>query len=68
MVTARNTWTTKKTRTEMSKLDPKIDFKAFFVDLDEIPDKMDIDIKLPEKKAPEAPKTVKKPKNTIALF
>lgn len=52
----------------MSKLDPKIDFKAFLIDLDEIPDKMDIDIKLPVKKDPEAAKTVKKPKNTIALF
>lgn len=52
----------------MSKLDPKIDFKAFFVDLDEIPDKMDIDIKLPAKKASEATKPVPKPKNTIALF
>lgn len=52
----------------MSKLDPKIDFKAFFVDLDEIPDKMDIDIKLPPKKAPELTKTALKPKNTIALF
>ena len=52
----------------MNKLDPKIDFKAFFVDLDEIPDKMNIDIKLPAKKAPEATKTVPKPKNIIALF
>ncbi len=52
----------------MSKLDHKINFKAFFVDLDEIPDKMDIDIKLPVKKAPEAVKTALKPKNTIALF
>lgn len=52
----------------MSKLDPKIDFKAFFVDLDEIPDKMDIDIKLPAKNVPDAAKPVPKPKNTIALF
>ena len=52
----------------MSKLDPKIDFKAFFVDLDEIPDQIDISINLPKKEAPEAPKTAKKPKNTIALF
>lgn len=52
----------------MSKLDPKIYFTAFFVDLDEIPDKMDIDIKLPVKKAQEAAKPVPKPKNTIALF
>ena len=52
----------------MSKLDPKIDFKAFFVDLDEIPDKMYIDIKLPVKKVQEATKTVLKSKNTIALF
>lgn len=52
----------------MSKIDPKINFKAFFVDLDEIPDKMDIDIKLPVKKVPEATKPVLKPKNTIALF
>lgn len=52
----------------MSKLDSKINFKAFFIDLDEIPDKMDIDIKLPVKKVPEAVKTVLKPKNTIALF
>lgn len=52
----------------MSKLDPKIDFKAFSVDLDEIPDKMDIDIKLPVKKVPEVTKTVSKAKNTIALF
>lgn len=52
----------------MSKLDTKINFKTFFIDLDEIPDKMDIDIKLPIKKVPEATKTVPKPKNTIALF
>lgn len=52
----------------MSKLDTKINFKAFFIDLDEIPDKMDIDIKLPVKKVPEATKTVPKPKNTIVLF
>lgn len=52
----------------MSKLDPKISFKDCFVDLDEIPEKMDIDIKLPVKKVPEATKTVSKPKNTIALF
>ena len=52
----------------MSKLDPKIDFKAFFVDLDEIPDKMDIDIKLPPKKPTGEMKTALKPKNTIALF
>lgn len=38
------------------------------LDLDEIPDKMDIDIKLPEKKATEATKTALRPKNTIALF
>lgn len=38
------------------------------IDLDEIPDKMDIDIKLPAKKVPEATKTALKPKNTIALF
>ena len=52
----------------MNKLDSKINFKAFFIDLDEIPDKMDIDIKLPVKKVPEATKPVPKPKNTIALF
>lgn len=52
----------------MSKLDHKINFKAFFIDLNEIPDKMDIGIKLLVKKAPEATKTVLNPKNTIALF
>lgn len=54
----------------MNKLDHKINFKAFFIDLDEIPDKMDIDIKLLVKKAPEVMKTVSNPKNknTIALF
>ena len=52
----------------MSKLDHKINFKAFFIDLNEIPDKMDIDIKLPVKKVPEVTKTVQKAKNTIALF
>ena len=38
------------------------------LDLDEIPDNIDISINLPRKEVPEAPKTVKKPKNTIALF
>lgn len=52
----------------MSKLDSKINFKAFFIDLDEIPDKMDIDIKLPAKKVSEATKPAPNPKNTIALF
>ena len=52
----------------MSKLDTKINFKTFFVDLDEIPDEMDIDIKLPVKKVSEATKPALKPKNTIALF
>lgn len=53
----------------MSKLDPKISFKTFLVDLDEIPDKMDIDIKLPVKKASEAAKPVlKRDSKTIQLF
>lgn len=38
------------------------------LDLDEIPDQIDISINLPKKEAPTAVKTVKKPKNTIALF
>lgn len=48
-----------------------IDKKELFeiADLDEIPDKMDIDIKLPVKKVPEAMKTVpKKDSKTISLF
>lgn len=63
-----NTPRLKKSSTEMSKLDPKINFKAFFVNLNEISDKNDIIIKLPVKKAQEATKLVPKPKNAIALF
>lgn len=50
------------------KLEPKINFKTFFVDLDEIPDQIDISINLPPKNVPEVPKPALKPKNTIALF
>lgn len=64
-----NTGTTKKTVTAMGKIDNwKLKLGDRNLDLDEIPDVIDISINLPEKKAPEAPKTVKKPKNTIALF
>ena len=52
----------------MSKLDHKINFKTFFIDLDEIPDKMDIDIKLLVKKCPKSDENGFKPQNTIALF
>ena len=38
------------------------------IDLDEIPDEIDISIDLPPKKATEAVKTAPNPKNTIALF
>lgn len=38
------------------------------IDLDEIPDEIDISINLPPKNVPEAAKPALKPKNTIALF
>jgi hypothetical protein len=51
------------------KIDPKINFKAFFVDLDEIPEKIDISICLPPKKVPDETKTVPKSKSkSVRLF
>lgn len=38
------------------------------IDLDEIPEQIDISINLPEKKVPDETKRPPKPKNTIALF
>ena len=47
-----------------------IDKKTLFqiVELDEIPDQIDISINLPKKEVPEPIYDTKKPKNTIALF
>lgn len=42
--------------------------KLEIIDLDEIPDKIDISINLPPKKPTEEQKRPLKPKNTIALF
>ncbi len=47
---------------------PATNVKLTIIDLDEIPDNIDISINLPKKEAPEAVKTALKPKNTIALF
>lgn len=64
-----NTGTTKKTRAAMGKIDGwKLKLGDRNVDLDEIPDNIDINVQLPEKKAPTATKTALKPKNTVALF
>lgn len=57
----------------MNKLDPKISFKGCFVDLDEIADNIDIDIRPEEGKVPEATKTASAkpfgaPKGTVPLF
>lgn len=57
----------------MNKLDPKISFKGCFVDLDEIPDNIDIDVRPEEGKVPEATKTasakpLRVPKGTVPLF
>lgn len=38
------------------------------IDLNEIPDEIDISINLPPKNVPEVPKTALNTKNTIALF
>lgn len=59
----------------MNKLAPKIDFKVSYLDLDEIPDNIDISIRLPEKRVPdetkraddEAAKAAKRNKTT-SLF
>lgn len=42
--------------------------KLSIIDLEEIPEQIDISICLPEKKVPELIYDTKKPKNTIALF
>lgn len=42
--------------------------KLEIIDLEEIPERIDISINLPEKKPTEAAKRPPKPKNTIALF
>lgn len=42
--------------------------KLEIIDLKEIPERIDISINLPPKKAPESVYDTKKPKNTIALF
>lgn len=47
---------------------PATNVKLEIIDLDEIPDKIDISICPPPKKVPNETKTVLKPKNTIALF
>lgn len=47
---------------------PATNVKLSIIDLDEIPNNIDISISLPKKEAPEATKPVPKPKNTIALF
>lgn len=47
---------------------PATNVKLTIIDLDEIPDQIDISISLPKKEVPEAVKTALKPKNTIALF
>jgi hypothetical protein len=48
---------------------PATNVKLEIIDLDEIPEKIDISICLPPKKAPEATKTVqKKDSKTIQLF
>lgn len=47
---------------------PVTNVKLTIIDLDEIPEKIDISINLPPKKSTEATKTALKPKNTIALF
>lgn len=47
---------------------PATNVKLTIIDLDEIPDQIDISICLPPKKVPEPIYDTKKPKNTIALF
>ena len=54
----------------MNKLDPKISFKCCFLDLDEIPETIDIKVKLPESKPAKASKTTPRAKkgDGLALF
>lgn len=47
---------------------PATNVKLEIIDLDEIPEKIDISICLPPKKVPDETKRPLKPKNTIALF
>lgn len=53
---------------KIKKYEPKINLGAINIDLDEIPDTIEIKIHLPEKKVPELICDIKKPKNMIALF
>lgn len=49
------------------KLEPKIFFNDKNIDLDEIPEQIDISINLPEKKVPDATKQAPK-SNSVTLF
>lgn len=68
MSTAPNTTSSNQKKMDMKIADAKLKIGDKNLDLDEIPDNIDISINLPKKKAPTATKTAKKPKNTIALF
>lgn len=53
---------------KIKKYEPKINLGAINIDLDEIPDTIEIKIHLPEKKVPELTKKPKNKKNSNALF